>query len=123
MQGLLTEAAIAVELLGFGYFASSFALYTHQHAQQARRWKRSLGASLSKQPPAEPISPPKRKLSPVEQLRQDCQKAGIKWRHAHGKNKHLKKAEMIEALRQMERSKKKAVSLIPPPNIEPRKVA
>lgn len=33
-------------------------------------------------------------------LRQHCQQRGIKWRNAHGKNKHLSKREMVEALSQ-----------------------
>lgn len=36
-------------------------------------------------------------LSPYD-LRKACQQHGIKWRSAHGKNKHLTKAEMIAAL-------------------------
>jgi hypothetical protein len=32
------------------------------------------------------------------ELRQECQAQGIKWRNAHGKGKHLSKAQMIEAL-------------------------
>jgi hypothetical protein len=35
-----------------------------------------------------------------QQLRQYCQQRGIKWRNAHGKNKHLGKREMVEALGQ-----------------------
>jgi hypothetical protein len=37
------------------------------------------------------------KLTP-EQLRKECQARQIKWRNAHGKNKHLKKNEMIALL-------------------------
>ncbi len=33
-----------------------------------------------------------------EQLRELCTEYDIKWSHAHGNNKHLKKAEMIEAI-------------------------
>ena len=33
-----------------------------------------------------------------DQLRKECQSHGIQWRDAHGKSKHLKKAEMVEAL-------------------------
>lgn len=36
-------------------------------------------------------------IAPV-QLRKECQLRGIRWRNAHGENRHLKKAEMIEAL-------------------------
>lgn len=32
------------------------------------------------------------------QLRRECQAQGIVWRNAHGKNRHLKKSEMIAAL-------------------------
>lgn len=37
------------------------------------------------------------KLTP-QQLRQECQKRGIRWRNYHGKNKHLNKAGMVAAL-------------------------
>lgn len=33
-----------------------------------------------------------------EQLRKECQARSIRWRNAHGKNRHLKKAEMVAAL-------------------------
>ena len=33
-----------------------------------------------------------------DQLRSLCTEQGIKWRNAHGRNKHLKKAEMVLAL-------------------------
>jgi hypothetical protein len=42
-------------------------------------------------------------LTPYE-LRQNCQKNGIKWRNAKGKNKHLSKREMIAALEAIPRS-------------------
>jgi hypothetical protein len=32
------------------------------------------------------------------QLRKECQTRGIRWRNAHGKSKHLSKAEMLAAL-------------------------
>ncbi|XHX80883.1 MAG: hypothetical protein RBJ76_13390 [Stenomitos frigidus ULC029] len=35
----------------------------------------------------------------VRELRIDCGKAGVTWKNAHGKGKHLKKAEMEAALR------------------------
>jgi hypothetical protein len=36
-------------------------------------------------------------LSP-ERLRKECSARSIKWRDAHGRNKHLRKAEMVTAL-------------------------
>lgn len=33
-----------------------------------------------------------------EQLRKECQVRSIAWRNAHGRNKHLKKAEMVALL-------------------------
>jgi hypothetical protein len=33
-----------------------------------------------------------------DQLRSLCTERGIKWRNVHGRNKHLKKAEMIQLL-------------------------
>lgn len=32
------------------------------------------------------------------ELRKMCEKAGIKWRHAHGRDRHLTKGEMLELL-------------------------
>ncbi|MGP1387370.1 MAG: hypothetical protein ACTS2F_27670 [Thainema sp.] len=32
------------------------------------------------------------------ELRKHCTDAGIKWRNVHGKNKHMRKGEMVEAL-------------------------
>lgn len=102
MQEFFTQATIAVEVFGFGYIASSFALYARRRLHDdIPRWrpqspvpKEQRVISKAPAPPAKPA----RKLSPTEELRQQCQQAGIKWRHAHGKNKHLKKAEMIAAL-------------------------
>jgi hypothetical protein len=37
-------------------------------------------------------------LMNCDQLRSLCTERGIKWRNVHGKNKHLKKAEMVSAL-------------------------
>lgn len=34
----------------------------------------------------------------VKELRQVCTQAGVQWRNVHGKNKHLKKREMITEL-------------------------
>jgi predicted secreted protein len=108
MEELFTRASVAVELFGFGYVAGSFVVYTHHRLTQAAQWKpRPIGATTQAPlPPEQPKTEKKRKLSPVELLRQQCQEAGIKWRHAHGKNKHLKKAEMIEALQKLEQSKR-----------------
>jgi hypothetical protein len=36
-------------------------------------------------------------MSAIE-LRKECGAQGVKWRNAHGKSKHLSKAEMLEAL-------------------------
>ena len=36
------------------------------------------------------------------ELRRQCQNAGIKWRNAHGKGRHLSKGEMIAALQEIE---------------------
>ena len=37
------------------------------------------------------------------ELRRQCQNAGIKWRNAHGKGRHLSKGEMIAALQEFDR--------------------
>jgi flavin-binding protein dodecin len=42
------------------------------------------------------------KASDPFQLRRECQARGIHWRNAHGKNKHLRKAEMVRALENWE---------------------
>ncbi|NJO39789.1 MAG: hypothetical protein HC769_22015 [Cyanobacteria bacterium CRU_2_1] len=110
MEIFFTQATMVVELFGVGYVASSFATYAHQRLNQPSKWK-SCNAFTSEEDTLEEDAPEartgsKRKPTPVELLRQQCQEAGIKWRHAHGKNKHLKKAEMIEALRKIEQAKR-----------------
>lgn len=37
-------------------------------------------------------------LLSCDQLRSLCTERGIKWRNVHGKNKHLRKADMVSAL-------------------------
>ncbi|XGV95584.1 MAG: hypothetical protein ACAF41_22930 [Leptolyngbya sp. BL-A-14] len=121
MSYFFSQASLAVEVFSIGYIASAFALHTHRRMNQVPGW-RTYQAAQAAQPQttvSEPDSPTKRKLSPVEQLRQQCQEAGIKWRNAHGKNKHLKKAEMLAALQQLEQSrrleeKKRAKSVLAP---------
>ena len=100
MEELLTQVSVAVELLSFSYVAGSLALFTHQrftHPAQFQ-FKSKSKSTPSTKLVVEPVKPAKRSLSPVEQLRQQCQQAGIKWRNAHGKNKHLKKHERLAAL-------------------------
>lgn len=118
MEELFTRASVAVELFGFGYIAGSFVVYTHHRLHQSAQQKqsaqwipRSMAAAMQSAPSCtvqveKSQVEKKRKLSPVELLRQQCQQAGIKWRNAHGKNKHLKKAEMIEALQRLEQAKR-----------------
>jgi len=124
MQGILTQATVAVELMGFGYVAGSFLLYAHHRLNESihHSMKKQTVIWTSNRVPSNPqsvstvpkspvmLDEPKEKQPrnplTVEVLRQDCQKAGIKWRNAHGKNKHLKKAEMIEALQQLETLKR-----------------
>jgi len=122
MQEFFTQAAIAVELFGFGYMASSFAFYTRRRMNQSARWVPAQ-ASTPVPPVARKVTPPKGKLPSVEQLRQECQKAGIKWRHAHGKNRHLKKAEMIEALKRLEQLRRVVAQQPKSAKMTPRKVA
>jgi hypothetical protein len=57
------------------------------------------------EPTPEPVIEPVIAPAPVEwaaltpqQLRRACQGSGIKWRNAHGPNKHLSKREMVAAL-------------------------
>jgi hypothetical protein len=48
-----------------------------------------------------PASVPTKTISRVQQRRQQCQAAGIQWRNAHGKHKHLTMQEMQAALEQL----------------------
>ncbi|XGW00885.1 MAG: hypothetical protein ACAF41_33460 (plasmid) [Leptolyngbya sp. BL-A-14] len=103
MEELLTQATVAVEWLSLSYVAGSLAWRTHLHFTQpcqtrfqSRPRRAPALRELSPQPSVQVVPSPKR--SPVEQLRQQCQQAGIKWRDAHGKHKHLKKHEMLAAL-------------------------
>ena len=105
MEELLTQATVAVEWLSLSYVAGSLAWRTHLHFTQPFQRKfqsqpRSAPAlrALSPQPLVQ-TTPPAKPRSPVEPLRQQCQQAGIKWRDAHGKHKHLKKQEMLAALK------------------------
>lgn len=109
MELLFTQATVVVELFGAGYVAGSFAIYAHRRLSQPTSWRTRSTFTVVEQAP-EPEKPARRKPTPVELLRQQCQKAGIKWRDAHGKNKHLKKAEMIAALQQLEHTKRVVVS-------------
>lgn len=52
--------------------------------------------SLIVSAPPEPLS-----SLPVARLRQICSERSIVWRNAHGKNKHLTKAQMLRSLRQV----------------------
>lgn len=113
MEELLTQATVAVEWLSLSYVAGSLAWRTHLHFTQpfsskfqTRFQSKSRSAPTLREVslPVTPV-PPSPKRSPVEQLRQQCQQAGIKWRDAHGKHKHLKKQEMLDAL--------KAINVVP----------
>jgi hypothetical protein len=113
MELLFTQATVVVELFGAGYVAGSFAIYAHRRLSQPTSWRTRSNFEVVERVPEQAPEQKKstrRKPTPVELLRQQCQKAGIKWRNAHGKNKHLKKAEMIAALQQLERTKRVAVS-------------
>lgn len=106
MEELITQATVAVEWLSLSYVAGSLAWHTHrqftqplpfQSRFQSQRQSSPAQRSVVPQPVA-PVTPAKQR-SPVEQLRQQCQQAGIKWRDAHGQHKHLKKHEMQAALK------------------------
>jgi hypothetical protein len=114
MELLFTQATVVVELFGAGYVASSFAIYAHRRLNQPTNWRTRSTFTVVEQAPEQ--KPARRKPTPVELLRQQCQKAGIKWRDFHGKNKHLKKAEMIAALQQLERTKRVTISQSKPTN-------
>jgi len=114
MESILTQASVAVELFSFGYFAGSFFMYAHRRSQHPVHWQSAKRIDPESPMLQESSKPPVRQRSTVEQLRQECQKAGIKWRNAHGKNKHLKKDEMLAALQKLERAKQKKPA--PPPS-------
>ncbi|MBW4693517.1 MAG: hypothetical protein KME27_17370 [Lyngbya sp. HA4199-MV5] len=126
MSYFFSQASLAVEVFSIGYIASAFALHTHRRMNQVPGW-RTYQTTQRQATVTEPVSPTKRKLSPVEQLRQQCQQAGIKWRDAHGKNKHLKKAEMLSALQQLERARqseeKKRAKTVSAPTNSPKRAA
>jgi hypothetical protein len=105
MQDLLAQTSTVFEMVSFGYVAGSFALYAHRRIQQDVQWQPRPDRAHQRLPDLPTASTAKRSLSPVELLRQQCQQAGIKWRDAHGKNRHLKKAEMIEALNRLAAAK------------------
>ncbi|MBW4474203.1 MAG: hypothetical protein KME45_28080 [Stenomitos rutilans HA7619-LM2] len=130
MSYFFSQASLAVEVFSIGYLASAFAVHTHRRMSQVPGWRTYQAAQASQHQVTvpEPGSSTKRKLSPVEQLRQQCQEAGIKWRNAHGKNKHLKKAEMLSALQQLEQSrrleeKKRAKTVPTAPATSPKRAA
>jgi hypothetical protein len=115
MQEFFTHAAVALELASFSYITGSFAIYAHRRIHQSAQWvpqefrervsNKAIASSYIRAENLDQVlssAQVKRQLSPVEQLRQQCQQAGIKWRDAHGKNKHLKKVELIAALQQLE---------------------
>ncbi len=110
MEALLTQATVAVEWLSLSYVAGSLAWRTHLHFTQpfqsrfpSRPRNTPALRELSPLPSVQVVPSPTR--SPVEQLRQQCQQAGIKWRDAHGTHKHLRKAAMLAAL--------KALNIVP----------
>lgn len=60
-------------------------------------------AGLAVEPPqvpndSEPVQVFNYPVMKVTELRQHCKQSGITWRNAHGKGKHLRKAEMVAAL-------------------------
>ena len=106
MEELLTQATVAVEWLSLSYVAGSLAWRTHLHFTQPfqttfQSRQRSAPAlrDVSPKPTVPTVQSAPKSRSPVEQLRQQCQQAGIKWRDAYGKHKHLKKVEMLAALK------------------------
>lgn len=129
MSYFFSQASLAVEVFSIGYIASAFALHTHRRMSQVPGWRTYQAAQAAQHQVTvpEPGSSTKRKLSPVEKLRQQCQEAGIKWRNAHGKNKHLKKAEMLAALQQLEKSrqleKKTRAKTVTAPATSPKRAA
>jgi len=104
MEELITQATVAVEWLSLSYVAGSLAWRTHLHFTQphpSRFQSKQRTTPAQREVVPQPVSPvtPAKQRSPVEQLRQQCQQAGIKWRDAHGQHKHLKKQEMQAALK------------------------
>jgi predicted secreted protein len=110
MQDVLTALATAVEIGAAALFVvgllsvASKPVSCQPEAEQAAPVVEPEGVAI----PDEVVSP-----SPVEepqtlhaldpfQLRKLCQASGIKWRNAHGKNKHLTKREMLALLEAVE---------------------
>ncbi|MDX2212309.1 MAG: hypothetical protein SFY66_03375 [Oculatellaceae cyanobacterium bins.114] len=126
MESFLTQATVVIEVLSAGYLAGSFAIYAHHRLQHTDKWRPQTSASATQSVSPKPTQEPttaRRKSTPVEELRKQCQQAGIKWRNAHGKNKHLKKAEMIEALQQLRVTTMKPRISQPKPTIPQKRAA
>jgi hypothetical protein len=107
MQSLLSFLVEAIAIASVVYFAIGFVLTVRAHAQSApveliTESVETIEVVAVEVPVAEivvpePVTIEWSALSP-EQLRKECSARAIKWRNAHARNKHLKKAEMVAAL-------------------------
>lgn len=123
MQHALTVSIDALELSAAAYFAIAFALHLWSKTMPRHRVSpgqleldlspaavAAVAENLATAPTVEqawadaivPFNRPQpaynwSAMSPYE-LRKVCQQQGIKWRNAHGKNRHLTKLQMIAAL-------------------------
>jgi hypothetical protein len=118
MQDFLTLTIEAIATVSVAYLAIGFILTVRAHAPAAVELptqdevddvmeRLTIAAALLEMEPAAvevaavaivaAIAPAWAALNP-EQLRKECSARAIKWRNAHGKNRHMKKAEMVAAL-------------------------
>jgi hypothetical protein len=114
MQDLLTVAINAIATVSAIYFAAGFALTicahravelpTQEETDAVVEALTIAAARLGME--AEPLTveaivvpaQPDWATLDVPRLRTECQVRGIRWSNAHGKNRHLKKTEMVAAL-------------------------
>jgi hypothetical protein len=107
MQSVLSFLVEAIAIVSVVYFAIGFVLTVDAHhapSMPTERIEESLETIevIAVEVPAIVVPEPVvsiawAALSP-EQLRKECSARAIKWRNAYGKNKHLRKAEMVAAL-------------------------
>lgn len=57
-----------------------------------------LAEAYRPEPEVDPFAPIDFNTLKIEELRKQAGLCGIKWRDAHGKNRHMKKTELVEAL-------------------------
>ncbi|MEO1445149.1 MAG: hypothetical protein AAFV46_02735 [Cyanobacteria bacterium J06635_11] len=105
----LTEMAFAITVLipfvrtAFWVLIPQSQHLTAEGEQGLTAIERSIPIAIQAVPaPAEPLTlkvkRPDYEEMKVFDLRRHCSESGVPWRNAHGKNRHLKRAEMVTAL-------------------------